>query len=536
MATTMPISSPEHPTNYRRARLGAVALGLIVSLGIALLVAHSRPARGAVSDGPNLIVIVSDDQEYVTANRRYMPHTIEDLADAGTRFDNFVITTPLCCPSRATQLTGQYGHNNGVLSNKPGYPTLIDPDNTLPVWLQGAGYTTAHIGKYLNGYKRAGDPLAPAPGWDVWYTNTRQRYYNYTLSSNGTPIEKGDAAEDYSTDVYTRRAVGLIRRRFDTDPNPFYLQLDYLAPHVDGTATAPCRFSPIPAERDEHRFPHLRVPMPPSYDEADTSDKPDFIAALPPFSARTERAIRARYRCRVQSLQAVDRGIDRIVRALDATGLLDNTVILFYSDNGYHSGEHRLAKSKGLAYEEDILSPLLVRLPESLAGESAPPREISDPIGNIDLVPTILDFAGTDPCIDSDTCRVLDGLSFRGLIDNSGGSWPARRPLGIDIAQDGALAGGTRACRYHAMRVDREVIIQHERTLDPRTKRCEDSTEVEHYRLDSDPYEIRNLYPGPTFSQLRADQEALLSELEQIHVCAGIEGRDPEPASGVYCG
>ena len=144
-------------------------------------------------------MVVTDDQRLDSFNSRTMPATERLIADKGTTFTDTIITTPTCCPSRATMLTGQYGHNNGVMANAPGYRAMEDPENTLPVWLDKAGYQTAHLGKYLNGYQGVADPdTEVAPGWDEWYTLlTPRRYYGYNLAVNGNEEKFGNNDEDY---------------------------------------------------------------------------------------------------------------------------------------------------------------------------------------------------------------------------------------------------------------------------------------------------------------------------------------------------
>jgi arylsulfatase A-like enzyme len=147
-------------------------------LGIGLAPGVFAPPTGAAQpvraahQRPNIIVIQTDDQDPASLSRRVMPHVVKLLGRHGTKFTDYIASGPLCCPSRAVMLTGQYGHNNGVLWNAPDpYGDLRGKHNTLPVWLRRAGYRTAHLGKYFNLYARAtGDPNEVAPGWEKWYT------------------------------------------------------------------------------------------------------------------------------------------------------------------------------------------------------------------------------------------------------------------------------------------------------------------------------------------------------------------------------
>ncbi|TML17470.1 MAG: hypothetical protein E6G31_00735 [Actinobacteria bacterium] len=299
--------------------------------------------------------------------RGSLPNVKSLIADQGVTFDNSFVSYSLCCPSRSTFLTGQYAHNHGVWGNAApsgGYYKL-DSTNTLPVWLQRAGYQTIHLGKYLNQYGTR-NPREIPPGWGQWYGTpdpSTYRYLDYTINENGNLVQFGTAAGDYKTDVESRLAVDLIARQA-TDPRPFFMWVAFVAPHSgaprdadDPTGLA----TPSPAPRDKDHFANEPLPMPPSFNEADVSDKPLAIRRRPLLNEREIAAIRENWQQRRETLLAVDEAVGSIVETLREAGELDNTLILFTSDNGFFHGEHRIANGKVLWYEPSIRLPLLLR-------------------------------------------------------------------------------------------------------------------------------------------------------------------------------
>lgn len=497
-------------------RLLAVAAAVLLAsaAGTTLVAQAGEPA--ATAERPNVVVIVTDDQDEALFSRYLMPKTFR-LFRRGTRLTNFTITTPLCCPSRAAQLTGQYGHNNGVLANDPGYPALRDPDNVLPAWLRADGYRTAQVGRYLNGYKRAGSPLTPAPGWDRWVGLLDLNYRDYDLSLDGRKRTfTGMGARSYVTRNLHRRADRIVRDLAGDDA-PFYLQVDDLAPHSDHLARGRCNRSALPGPQKLRPVRDLRLPPNPAR-EADVSDKPSFIRQLPPIDREAYEEVLHRMRCRAAAIREVDRGVGSLVRTLRRSGELDRTAFLFYSDNGYFNGEHRVTKSKGLAYEESIQVPFAIRVPPALLGAPAA-RRLDFPAANIDIVPTILDLTGSEPCLADGRCRTLDGRSLLpGLRDP--GSWPQDRALLLEIDQRRSLAGGTLACTYAGVRQGEQVYVEYQRVARRGTRECRAVHEAEHYRLGSDPHERRNLWPAASEGD-RAAQAELRATMKRLERCAG---------------
>ncbi|MGH2955342.1 MAG: sulfatase family protein, partial [Solirubrobacterales bacterium] len=420
----------------------ALATAALLALAVGCGGEESNPAVDpdpAFDRQPNVVFVLTDDQDLASYNRRTMPNTIRLLARRGTTFTDYLDATALCCPSRAALTTGQYGHNNGVLNNKPGYTTLRDPHNVLPVWLQRAGYQTAYVGKFLNGYERAvEDKKTVAPGWDHWRTLVgKHSYYDFKLAVSGEE-RKRKYKDRYLTDVLNRTAVDLIRDEL-SGTEPFFLQFGQLAPHVEnGDSGGRCGTFSVPAPRDAGSFRDAPLPSIPGVEEVDVSDKPTFIRELPRLTARKRAIIERRYRCRLESLGAADRGVKQLVRALRQTGELDETVFVYTSDNGNFHGEHRLPGSKGLPYEEASRLPLVMRVPERFRGGAPAIRRVDAPVANIDVVPTIVEWAGTEPCPDAGDCRVMDGRSLLPLLEGRDQGWPADRPIAteFDIGKD----------------------------------------------------------------------------------------------------
>jgi arylsulfatase A-like enzyme len=494
----------------------------------------------ALGEQPNVVFVLTDDQDFASYDRRTMPHTVRLLGGPGTTFTRHYDATPLCCPSRAAMLTGQYGHNNGVLNNKPGYGDLSDSDNVLPVWLQRAGYRTAYVGKFLNGYESAvADKDDVPPGWDLWSTlvGNGRGYYDFELTVEGRQRKETYSGGPYLTDVLNARAIEYVREL--AGPDPFFLQVGQAAPHVENLnadSGGPCGGDAVPPPRDEGRFASEPLPRLPAVREADVSDKPEIVSGQPPIEPAKRRVLERRYRCRLETLPAVDRGIAELVRALRATGELEQTVLVFASDNGNFHGQHRLPGGKGLAYEEAAKVPFVVRMPEGLAA-GKPPARVDAPTANIDLVPTLVELSGTETCPEAGECRVMDGRSLLPLLRGRESRWPANRPIltEIDIGKEQLQSGRGISCRYEGVREGRWLYVRHTSLPDLATGTCEEVDEVELYDHARDPYELRNVAGSAAASRAAAVQERLAALTDELADCAGIEGRDPAPASGHYC-
>lgn len=511
----------------------ALFWGAFATLGVLAALAAPASVAAAPGDGgakPNIVVVVSDDQAVQTVRPDVMPNLLERVAGSGTTFENAIATTPLCCPSRAGMLTGQYGHNNGVLRND--YRQLGEKSNTLPVWLDRAGYRTIHVGKYLNLYRKAKGPEAePAPGWDVWQTiQEPNTYYDYELSANGREVQYGVRDRDYLTDVLNRKATRLVRRSADRK-RPFYLQLDHWAPHDSrGRGTGPCHGGddPVPAPTDENLFASEPFPTPPSFNEADVDDKPPFVRRQQPVD---EGVVARSYRCALASLRAVDAGIRKIHGALRRAGELKRTVIVYIGDNGLLYGEHRL-RFKIPPYEEALRVPLIVSAPPKLRGGAGRVAAVDEPVANIDLAPTLLELAGARPCRRRGECRVMDGRSLMPLLRGQDAQWPQDRALAVEYT---GRHHGFSSCSYRGIRVPGQLYVEHTLVPNFQTGECEPGLEVEHYDLEADPFELENLHPAPPLTPAATAQAELAERLAGLRECAGITGRDPLRGGREHC-
>jgi N-acetylglucosamine-6-sulfatase len=466
---------------------------LLLLFGIAAaqsVTAGATPAQQRAR--PNVLVIMTDDQ--TVESLRIMGNVKSLLADQGTTFDSSFATFSLCCPSRATFLTGQYAHNHGVMGNAPpagGYAKL-DSSNTLPVWLQLAGYHTVHIGKYLNGYPGAIRTHVP-PGWTEWYGSidpSTYRFYNYTLNENGRLVTYGADPGSYQADVYSRKAVDAVRRLAPAAA-PFFLSVAFLAPHSGGPREPddPRGIgTPAPAPRHRNRYAAEPLPQTAAFNEADVSDKPAGIRGRPLLSAQQVASVTENYRQRLESLLAVDDAVAALVAALRETGELDRTLIVFTSDNGFFHGEHRVLAGKVLLYEPSIRVPLILRGPGVPRGE-----HVAEPVANVDVAPTIVDAA------DARALRVMDGRSLLPLARDVG------RRTGRDILIERG-PGGNNQQIFSALRTTRYLYAEYS------------NGDRELYDLVRDPDQMTSLHADPAHQALRA---RLAERLARLRSCAG---------------
>lgn len=511
----------------------APALALVaVALGVPGTAAAGpdQSSRADEQRRPNVIVIVTDDQPLASFERRFMPETFERLVSGGTVFDQFVVATPLCCPSRAALLTGQYGHNNGVLLNQ--YSRLLEPDNVLPLWLKRAGYRTMHVGRFFNGYGFAGRKSEVAPGWRIWRTQVEPHaYYDYRMRFNKRFRRYGDADRAYATSTFNRIAAGLVRRHAGKR-RPFYLQLDHWAPHVGAPSrTDRCRGAAVPGPEDELAYGSESLPKPPSFDEEDISDKPAFLQGLPRVA--DERELTRRWRCQLAALREVDRGVGELWRALRERKALRDTVVIFTSDNGYLYGQHRIQFDKHYPYEEGLRVPLAIRLPGSLRDGRRPPSSDA-PSANVDLAPTILELAGGEPCR-RDGCRVMDGRSLLGEAGVAA-SGEIPRDRGIAIEYDGETPRIGLVCEYQGIRTGSALWVEHLRSRSSEEEECGvGAGEAEHYDLLGDPFQLSNLFGLGGDAAVEAREAELAARSQALSTCSGVAGRDPLPAGRSHC-
>ncbi len=526
---------------------GVKQIALVVTaLGALALpaAAQARPAAKAHDGRPNILVVMTDDQ--AQADVAHMPNVKRLLARQGTTFADAVDSFPLCCPSRATFITGQYAHNHGVAGNfwPFGWYGMRNRGNTLPAWLQKAGYRTALIGKWLNGYG-ARDAHGEVPkGFDIWrglLDVSAYDYYNFVMNRNGKLKTWGDAEfarklvrfakievspdpgglagimralhdqfgeppydywgtanpKDYSPDVTGRITEQLVRSQRHSQ-KPFFIWWAPAAPHREDVAVTLLGrpgADPRPAPRYAARSKGYKLPEPPSFNEADLADKPSNMrnAAKPMTQAQIDQ-LQLDYEGRIGSLLAVDDHVKKLVRTLRETGQLKNTLIVFVSDNGWLQGQHRVTGDKYLPYEESLRVPLIVRGPGVPAG-----RTVRGQISNIDFAPTLVDAANAKPG------RTMDGVSLLPTLRN-----PRKRPnriLEIE-ALDPLFRGNVPVNAwdrpYSGVRTDRYTYVVYKET-----------GEQELYDRSKDPYQLTNVAADPAYAGVKSKLAAALKKLSR---------------------
>jgi arylsulfatase A-like enzyme len=440
-----------------------------------------------------------------------MPETFAKVVRPGTHFRDAIAAPPLCCPYRAGFLTGQYPHNNGVLSNKPGYEELTAPAHTFGNWLRSRGYETALIGKYLNGIEDLPGAVV-APGWDEWLSAWfGSGMVKPKLNDGGNFVRE----PGYLTNVLTRRALEFIDAEAPRS-RPFFLWLAQLSPHSIPSDRLPgdsCeKGMPQPTKTDYEAFegPQFSViGSKPSFNERDISDK---TRELPRIDRQTRLRLRRYWRCEVSSLAAVDRGIGRIVDRLEALGELDNTVIVFGSDNGFLHGEHRDVKGKGDIFREQMEVPLAMRVPAAVLGASAVAK-VERTVTQLDLTATLLELAGTDPCLAGRGCRRMDGRSFARLLRGDDPRWARDRKILFELDN---------RCTQIGVRTKRYTYSQ----IEPACG----GGDVQLYDRSHDPFELRNV--AKRKPQLVEDLRRTTLRLVR---CSGASGRDEKQAGAPFC-
>ena len=408
---------------------------------------------------PNIMVILTDDQRWDSLS--LMPTVESELVGNGLTFTNAFVENPLCCPSRTSFLTGLDSHSTGIYANDAPYGgfSMFDDQTTVATALQGAGYETSLLGKYLNHYAASGGTYVP-PGWTHWRAFASEaKYYDYDLSVDGTSIQSyGKSPEDYSTDVIASIADTEIRSASPQDP--LFLWIAPFAPHGPST----------PAPRDVGTLDGIDPWRPPNYNEADVRDKPAYMQAMPLLSPEDQATIDADRQNQLESLGAVDDLVKSTLQALDATGRLGDTIVVFASDNGFEWGEHR-REGKLVPYEESVRIPLVIRW-DRVGAPAANDKRL---VENIDLTPTLERAAGA-------ALTPVDGKSLLPLLQRQRVPW--RQHMLIEHA------GGSPQPIYCAGRTHKDVLIHYS------------TGEDEYYRLGprADPYELSNRVSKPRFA------------------------------------
>jgi arylsulfatase A-like enzyme len=481
---------------------------------------------------PNIVFLLTDDLDMQEV--AYMPHVRQLLTDEGVSFSHFYVSVSLCCPSRSSILRGQYSHNTGVLSNggvNGGFETayrLGIERSTVGTWLQKAGYRTAYIGKYLNAYPDTAKMTYEPPGWnefDSAAAGDPYTEYNYTLNQNGHLVSYGSKNKDYGTTVYVGMADKFIRRE---KGKPFFVYLNVYAPHQPAVA----------AKQDKHLFKGVKAPRTPAFNELNEKGKPNWLTGLRVLQAPGIATIDALYRSRIRSLQAVDRGVAKLISTLKDTNQLSNTYFVFSSDNGFHLGQFRLPAGKETAYETDIHVPLIVR------GPGVPHHQTSPFIfGNIDIAPTFGQLAGADvpawvdgrsfaaqlhnPTVDASPRRAYLVEHWKVKNQNHVGSGPTE-PHDLDVDNNGDLNTASSALprvapgfipEFHGVRTARYLYVEYS------------TGGRELYDTQADPYELHNLVHVASEAPLVAHMHMLVARLKvcSATVCRRLENAPVRP-------
>ena len=439
----------------------------------------------AAVERPNIVVIMTDDQ--TVEQLRVMGRTTELLGEGGTTFERSFVAYSECCPSRATFLTGQHHANHGVLSSSLpfGGVTKLDATDTLPVWLDDAGYWTSFTGKYLNGYGEDAPPDVP-PGWDSWWglvDPTTYQAYEYTVDQDGELRTYGARPEDHTTDVMGAHVVDEIRHRAD-EPEPFFIWFNPVAPHGLRQDLAGGYTVPRPTPRNKGTLGDEPAPSGPAVTETDLSDKPAFLVERAEVGSTAPASW---YRRALESLVDVDEWVGAIEEVLVETDQLDDTIIIFTSDNGFMYGEHGIPTGKLVHYEPSTRVPLLV------AGPGIPRGEVRDQlVSNVDLAPTIAELAGVDPGL------VVDGRSWLPVLRD-----PDAGQGRYLLLQSGPHRGRR---TFDAIRGERYKLVRHS------------TGERELYDLVTDPDELESRHDDPALADVAADLER---RLDVLVGCAG---------------
>jgi N-acetylglucosamine-6-sulfatase len=450
-------------------------------------------AQTAEPRRPNIVFILVDDlrwDELGCAGHPFIKTpNIDRIAREGAIFRNAFVTTPLCSPSRASFLTGQYAHRHGITDNvdrSAASHRLV----TFPLLLHQSGYETAFIGKW-----HMGNDDTPRPGFDRWVSFKGQgAYLNPEINEDGKTVKPAG----YITDLLNGYAVEFIKRRHD---KPFLVYLAHKAIHPevtqnnDGSVNLADSERFIPAERHRNLYAGRTAPRRPNAMRA-PSGKPALerrIGALPPLGAETGTRDEVALG-RERTLMAIEDGVGEIFKALKETGQLDRTVIVFTSDNGYFYGEHGLSVERRLAYEEAIRTPLLVRYPPAVKAGA----KLDQFALNLDLAPTLLSLAGAA------APGNMQGRSLAPLLKGEKTAW--RDSFLIEYYSDKVFPRIVKM-GYKAVRNARWKYIHY----------LELEGMDELYDLKTDPYEMKNLinHPGAkkALGEMKKEMERLLKEV-----------------------
>jgi arylsulfatase A-like enzyme len=446
---------------------------LLLIIGFSLSTSQADESLAQTKNRPNIVFILTDDLDVESTT--HTPEIDALLAERGTKFKRAFVTTPSCCPSRSSILTGKYVHNHTVYTNlaprggASKFRSSGEEKSTIATRLNGLGYETVLIGKYLNEY----DGTYVPPGWDEW-RGQLQSMYKYNVNGK---IKSFDPKGRYYTKLMGDWATAYIHRNAPKE-RPFFMYLSVKVPHLPAT----------PEPRYENAFSRRKAPRPPSFNEADVSDKPAGIRNLPRLSRKKIAGIDEHYRDRLRTMLSVGDMVARLTNELRANGELDNTYIVFTSDHGYHTGQHRLIPGKGKPYEEDIRVPLIVRGPGVPAN-----RTLKHTVLNIDFAPTFARLGG------GQIPAIMDGRSFAPLLRSSS------TPLTSSWRQS-FLVEYFNKHPYSALHTGKYSYVEYP------------SGERELYDLTEDPYQLTSLHES---SDQQARMTSFHTRLKALKNCSG---------------
>jgi arylsulfatase A-like enzyme len=447
---------------------------VVALLSLCSVVANGSRANAATR--PNIILVVTDDQSITSLRYPIMPFFRSQLSDPSQRWTTFTHAfdnNPLCCPARATLLTGQYSHHNGVwcVEKWPHCGEALDERHTVATWLHRAGYTTGLFGKYLNWYPFDRGDYVP-PGWDQWDAFTGSgggTYFNYHMIENGQRVAYGSGPEDHSTVV-----IGNLASQFvSTAHQPFFAYVATSSPHEPWT----------PEPEHKGAYDAQSIWHSPAFNEADVSDKPGWVRSLPKLDPATEDQ---HQRAELSSLLDVDSMLRQLFAATQDRGVWNNTIVMYISDNGYAYGPHRW-ENKRCPYEECVRIPLFVRDP--LQGVTHTTGRL---VSNVDVARTVAQYAHATPDIPQ------DGFSLAPLARNLTVKWPQSAGILLEYRSD-SIVPSWWGIRTHNYLYDRLA-----------------TGEKELYDLTRDPYERQNVAGWAKYSTVRAALQCRLRKLRGL--------------------